>query len=191
MHNLLIITVSTRPTRKGHVFAPWLQSVAEADPDWNVSIADLGAIDLPMFDEPQHPRLGNYQHNHTKAWSQMVDAADAFVIVTPEYNYGAPPSIINALDFLAREWAYKPVGFVSYGGISGGMRAVQMLKQFNTTLKMMPIPESVNIPFFTQFVEDDGRFRPNDLVAASATTMLDELSRWTEALRPLRAGVGA
>ena len=187
MHNLLIITVSTRPTRKGHVFAPWLQSVAEADPDWNVSIADLGAIDLPMFDEPRHPRLGNYQHNHTKAWSQMVDAADAFVIVTPEYNYGAPPSIINALDFLAREWAYKPVGFVSYGGISGGMRAVQMLKQFNTTLKMMPIPEAVTITMFGELIDAEGKLQPTPIMETAAGTMLGELKKWTGALKTLRA----
>lgn len=186
MHNLLIVTVATRPARKGHVFTPWLQSVAEADPDWKVTVADLGEINLPMFDEAQHPRLGQYAGEHTKAWSRLVDAADAFVFVTPEYNYGAPPSIINALDYLAREWAYKPVGFLSYGGVSGGMRAVQMIKQFATTLKMMPIPEAVTVPMFTSLLDAEGVPAPTAMMETAAGTMLAELKKWSAGLKTMR-----
>jgi NAD(P)H-dependent FMN reductase len=129
--------------------------------------------------------LQKYERAHTKAWSASVGAADAFVFVTPEYNYCPPPSLVNALNYLNREWQYKPVAFVSYGGVSGGLRAVQAAKLIVTTLKMMPIPEGVAIPSVGQQVRD-GRFVSNDLIDASVKPMLDELHRWSGALKTLR-----
>ena len=87
--------------------------------------------------------------------------ADAYVFVTPEYNFGTPPALINALDYVYLEWNYKAAGFVSYGGLSGGTRSVQMTKQVLTTLKVVPIYEAVNIPFFNQFMKD-GKFQGNE-----------------------------
>jgi NAD(P)H-dependent FMN reductase len=107
--------------------------------------------------------------------------------VTPEYNYGPPASLINALDYLYTEWNYKPAGFVSYGGISGGLRSVEVTKQVVATLKMMPIPEGVPIPLVSQLIGTDGAFAAGDLHEKSVTMMLDELVRWAEALRVLRA----
>src|SRR5664279_4125806 len=147
--NLTVIIVSTRPTRVGLPIGRWFTDVAKAYGHFAVSVADLKEINLPVFDEPKHPRLGEYEHAHTKAWSAIVGAADAFVFVTPEYNYAAPPSLVHAVDYLHREWAYKPAGFVSYGGLAGGTRAVQVAKQVITSLKVMPIPEAVAIPFVT------------------------------------------
>jgi NAD(P)H-dependent FMN reductase len=115
----------------------------------------------------------------------MVQAADAFVFVMPEYNFGMSAPLKNALDYLYHEWHYKPVGFVSYGGISGGLRAVQMVKQVVTALKMMPIPEAVTVPFVAQKIQD-GRFIPSPDIEQAANTMLDELQRWESALRALR-----
>jgi NAD(P)H-dependent FMN reductase len=88
-------------------------------------VADLAAINLPMADEPNHPRLRQYVHQHTRDWSALIDCADAVVFVTPEYNHGYPATVKNAIDFLYHRWAEKPVGFVSYGGISAGTRSVQ------------------------------------------------------------------
>ena len=79
-----------------------------------------------------------------------------------------------------------PAGLVSYGGVSGGLRAAQAVKLLLTTLKVMPIPEGVAIPNSTQFMADDATFQQNDLIEKSATTMLGELARWAEALKPLR-----
>lgn len=188
---LQVVVGSTRPGRHGPVIAEWFAEAARAHGGFDVEVVDLAEVGLPLLDEPEHPRLGRYLHEHTRRWSATVERADALAFVVPEYNHSFNAATKNALDYLSGEWHHKPIGFVSYGGVAGGTRAVQALKPVATALKMMPIPESVNIPFFTQFVEDDGRFRPNELVAASATTMLDELGRWTEALRPLRAGVGA
>ena len=113
------------------------------------------------------------------------------VFVTPEYNYFAPPALVNALDYVLHEWAYKPAGILSYGGVSGGMRSAQMLKLLLTGLKVMPIPESVNVANFRQFIGEDGIFAPNELLIGAARTMLDELSRWTVALQPIRCEIDA
>src|SRR5690606_1159980 len=109
---------------------------------------------LLVFGEPKHPRMQDYRNDHTKAWSQSVSSADAFVFVTPEYNYFAPPALVNAIDFLNVEWAYKPAGIDSYGGLSGGLRAAQALKPLLTTVKIMPIPEGVAVPYVGKSVED-------------------------------------
>lgn len=101
-----------------------------------------------------HPRLGRYEHTHSQRWAARVNA-DAFVLVTPEHNFGAPPWLLNALDHLSAEWACKPVGFVSCSGMSAATRAVQMAKRVVTTLKVMPITEGVATPMFTQHLEGD------------------------------------
>ena len=93
----------------------------------------------------------------------------------------------NAIDYLHREWQHKPVGFVSYGGVAAGTRAVQQLKQVVTTLRMLPVFDSVNIPFYHQFLDSDGVFQPNAVLEQAADAMLDELVRTEAALRPLRS----
>lgn len=186
MLNLKIIIASTRPGRKGPVMAAWIHDLAKNSPAFEVTLLDLAIINLPFFDEANHPRLKKYEHEHTKNWSILIDNADAFIIVTPEYNYGFPATIKNAIDFLFHEWAYKPVGFVSYGGIGGGTRSVQMLKEVITTLKMMPLPESVHLPFFTKHINEQDVFVADEAINKSAETMLGELAKWTVALKPMR-----
>jgi NAD(P)H-dependent FMN reductase len=180
------IICSTRPGRVGPIFATWFHGLAAAHGKFDAQLVDLATFNLPVLDEPLHPRLQKYEHAHTKAWAASVNEADAFVFVTPEYNYGTPPSLVNALDFVLREWNYKPVGFVSYGGVSGGLRSVQMTKQIVTALKMMPMTEGIPIPNYPSLLDDEKNFKPNDLILASVTPMLDELHRWAEALKPMR-----
>ena len=187
MLNLKIIIASTRPGRKGPAIAKWFHEIAVTHTEFNTEILDLAEINLPFMDEPKHPMMQQYEHQHTKNWSAMVASADAFVIVTAEYNYGFPAPLKNALDFLYKEWNYKPVGFVGYGGVSGGTRAVQMLKLVVTAQKMMPLPESVNIPFFPKHLDDKGVFNGDEALNKSANDMLRELNRWAEALKPMRA----
>jgi len=183
-----VIVASTRPARAGLHVAHWFLERAIDHAGFQVELVDLAQVDLPMFDEPRHPKLRHYEHDHTRAWSAIIDPADAFVIVTPEYNHGPPPALVNALDFLAREWAYKPVGFVSYGGVSGGSRSVQMTKQIVAALKMVPLFEAVTLPFFREHLDlDSGRFDPGEIQERAATRMLDELVKWATALRTMRA----
>jgi NAD(P)H-dependent FMN reductase len=186
LHKLTTIIASTRPGRVGHGVAHWFHGVAEQVGVFENSVADLAELNLPLYDEPHHPNLQKYQHDHTKAWSKIVDGSDAFVIVTPEYNYGPPPSLVNALDFVYKEWNYKPVAFVSYGGASGGLRAVQMIKQIVTTLKLMPMMEAVTLPFVATNIVD-GKFTAPEVAEKAARVMLAELLRWSVALKTMRA----
>jgi len=186
MPNLAIIIGSTRPGRAGAAIAQWFAARAKDHGGFDVTVVDLAEVDLPLLDEPNHPRLRQYTRQHTKDWSAIIDAAEAFVFVTPEYNYGYPAALKNAIDYLHHEWQHKPAGFVSYGGVAAGTRAVQQLKQVVTTLRMLPVFDSVNIPFHTQFLDSDGVLRPNEVMEKAAGTMLDELVRTEAALRPLR-----
>lgn len=187
MLKLQVFVCSTRPGRQGSSVGAWFNRVAAEHAKFDVEFIELADMGLPVFDEPRHPRFRQYEHEHTKRWSAVVDRADAFVFVTPEYNYGTPPSLINALDFLLQEWAYKPVGFVSYGGVSAGLRSVQMTKQVVTALSMMPLTQAVSIPFSSQYLDKEtGTFDPGELQQQAGVTMLDELLKWATALKSMR-----
>jgi NAD(P)H-dependent FMN reductase len=186
MPKLHVVITSTRPGRGGLPVGKWFEGRARAHASFEVTLVDLAEVSLPFLDEPKHPRFAQYEHEHTKRWSAIVSAADAFVFVTPEYDYGMPATLLNALHFLFNEWHYKPVGFVSYGGVSGGTRGVQMAKQVITSLKMMPLPEAVTIPFYVKSIED-GVFKGDKVQEDAGKVMLDELLRWTNALEVLRS----
>ena len=183
---LKVIVASTRPGRVGLPVGQWIHGVADEHPAYDAELVDLAEIGLPLLDEPHHPRLRKYVHEHTQAWSAIVDSADAFVMVMPEYNNSVAPSLANAVDYLFHEWAYKPAAFVSYGGVSGGLRAATLAKLLITPLKVVPITEAVVVPFVANHVKD-GVFTPNETHVTAAGQMLHETARWAEALKPLRA----
>lgn len=186
MPKLGVIVASVRQGRMGEPVSKWFLDRAKTHGHFEIQLLDLKEINLPLLSERNHPRLQNYEQETTKAWSRMVQAADAFAIVTPEYNFSSPPALVNALHHLYVEWHYKAAGFVSYGGLSGGSRSVQMTKQLVTTLKMVPIVEAVNITYISRHVAD-GVFNPEEAHEKSVRTMLDELRRWTDALAALRS----
>lgn len=184
---LQIIICSTRPGRVGKSVGEWFAEVAREHGGFDVQVADLAEINLPFMDEPNHPRMQKYTHQHTKDWSKRIDGSDAIVLVTPEYNFGLNAPAKNALDYLFKEWANKPVGFVSYGGMSGGIRAVQMLKQVVTTLQMYPASAAVAIPFVANMVSEDKQtFTPTEPVSEAATALLDELAKMSPVCAELR-----
>ncbi len=131
---LRIIIGSTRPGRVGPSVAAWITERAIDHGGFDVQVTDLAELNLPILDEPNHPRLRQYTRQHTKDGSAVVDASDAFICVTPEYNYAINSALKNALDYLYPEWHNKVAGIVSYGGIAAGTRATQMLKQVLTAL---------------------------------------------------------
>lgn len=181
MIKLKIILASTRTGRKGPSVAAWILDYCKKRKEVEVELIDLAEVNLPFLDEPNSPSQKKYTKEHTKKWSKRIDAADAFIFVTAEYNYGYPAPLKNALDFLYQEWNYKPVAFVSYGGVAGGTRAVQQLKQVVTAQKMLPVNASVNIPFFTKYITEDGVFEADEGFVKAAGTMMDELLQWNEA----------
>lgn len=185
MRKLSVIIGSTRPGRVGLPVGTWFFERAQLHGKFDVRLVDLVEQDLPLLNEAKHPRLGDYAHEHTKRWSRLIAESDAFVFVTPEYNFSAPPALLNAIDYLYAEWAYKPAAFVSYGGVSGGIRAVQMLKQPLISMKVVGIPEAVSIQMVAKQIEN-GALKSSEALEKAAVTMLDELLRWADALAVLR-----
>jgi NAD(P)H-dependent FMN reductase len=187
MPKLQVIIGSTRPGRVGLPVGQWFYERAVKHGGFEVELIDLAEWNLPMMDEPNHPRLRRYEHKHTKDWSAKIDQADAYVFVFPEYNYGFSAPLKNAIDYLNQEWQYKPAGLVSYGAVAAGGRAAQMLKQVLTGVKLVPLFEAVLIPFVSQFLNDEGQIQANEIMDEAARVMLDELVRWSGALKTLRA----
>lgn len=183
MYNLKIITSTVRPGRKGPLVAAWITEIAKNHGAFNVELLDLAEIKLPLMDEANHPTMQQYEHEHTRKWSAIINEADAFIFVTAEYDFNYPAPLRNALEYLFHEWGYKAAGIVSYGGISAGTRAANSLKADLSTFKIVPIYEAVNFPLFTQYITEEGVFVPADSAHRSADNMLKELARWTRGLK--------
>ena len=179
----MIVVGSVRPGRIGLPIAKWVAETA--DGEWQVDLVDLAELNLPFMDEPNHPSIRTYTKQHTLDWSKRVDAADAIVLVTPEYNHSFSPALKNAIDFLSQEWWRKPVGFVSYGGVSGGTRGVVTLEPVITGVGMVRTGASVELPFAGHQVAD-GEFTPNEKEIAVLGKVLVELDGLATALRPLQ-----
>jgi NAD(P)H-dependent FMN reductase len=187
MAQLGVIVCSVREGRVGLPVAEWFLEVCAGEPAFTPTLIDLNTVNLPMLSEPAHPRLKQYTQPSTIEWSATIDRMDAFVFVTPEYNHGTPPALVNALDHLYQEWNYKPAGFVSYGGVSAGLRSVQMTKPILLALRMMPVVEAVAIPSVNIHQDKEtGRFTGTDAMVRAGQTMLKELARCEMALRTLR-----
>ena len=181
----MIVIGSVRPVRVGPAVAEWVRAEAERAGGWDIDYVDLAELALPFMDEPNHPVLRKYTKQHTLDWSARVDAADAFVFVSPEYNHGFSPALKNALDFLSQEWWRKPYGVVSYGGISAGTRGITALEPVLVQLGMLRASAEVELPFVaTQIV--DGVFTPTGKQAAILDKQLVELADLAESLKPLR-----
>jgi NAD(P)H-dependent FMN reductase len=191
MTRLMIVVASVREGRIGLPIAEWVRDGVTADGRFEIDWADLKVIDLPLMTEPNHPRLRQYTQQSTIAWSERVDAADAFVFVQPEYNYSYTAPLKNALDHLSLEWWRKPLGTVSYGGISGGTRSVVALRVPEVAVGLVPTSANVEIAWAAKQIDDDGRFEPNDHQRTMFGTMLNEIVELDGALAPLRAARNA
>ena len=181
---LQVIICSTRPGRVGPAIAQWFFDFATKNDQFEVELVDLASFDLPIFDEPRHPMLQKYEHEHTKRWSASVKRANAFVFVMPEYNHSYNAATKNAIDYLNAEWKYKPIGLLGYGGVSMGVRAIQQLKPTLSALKLIHAADITVSLIATPVVE--GVFLGSDILEVSATQMLDELVKLVVPLEPLQ-----
>ena len=165
---LAIVIGSTRAGRLGPTVAAWFAARAAAREDFAVDVIDLAdAGDLAAI----APRL---------------DAADAFVVVTPEYNHSFPAPLKHAIDAFTVEWRAKPLGFVSYGGASGGVRAVEQLRQVFAELHGVTVRDSVSLHGIWRQIGPDGRLVADEGRDRAATRMLDRLAWWARVLRTAR-----
>jgi NAD(P)H-dependent FMN reductase len=184
MLKIAIIIGSTRPGRKGETVARWVQDIALMRGDAEFELVDIQAFDLPLLDEPKPPAMQDYSHSHTKVWSATIDACDAFVFVTPEYNHSVPAALKNAIDFLYTEWNNKAAGFVSYGG-AGGTRSVEQLRQVMAEIKIADVQAQVALTLADDF-ENYQTLKPRDKHERALNTMLDQVIAWGGALASLR-----
>jgi NAD(P)H-dependent FMN reductase len=184
MLRIAIVLGSTRPGRNGEAVAKWAYEVASHRTDAEFELVDIAEYNLPVLDEAIPPSLGQYTQPHTKAWAQKIATFDGFVFVTPEYNHSTSGALKNAIDFLHAEWNNKAAAFVGYGGY-GGTRAVEHLRLVMSELQVATVQSQVGLSLFTDF-ENFSSFQPAEHQRQALETVLDQLVRWSGALRPLR-----
>ncbi|GAC1606428.1 MAG: NAD(P)H-dependent oxidoreductase [Acidimicrobiales bacterium] len=174
-----IITASTREGRFGPVVTRWFTEQVGQRDDIVADVIDLAAIDLPSV----LPRTAS---GAVAEYVERIDRADAYVVVTPEYNHGYPASLKQAIDIPRSEWKAKPVGFVSYGGLAGGLRAVEQLRQVFAEVHVVSMRDTVSFHNYWTLFDADGQHLDSRSANLAAATMLDELTWWGGALRRAR-----
>jgi NAD(P)H-dependent FMN reductase len=184
MLRVAIITGSTRPGRLNERVSRWVHRLAAERKDAEFELIDIAAYNLPLLDESIPPLLGQYQHEHTKRWAEMIGSFDAYVFVTPEYNHSTSGALKNAIDYLYGEWNDKAAGFVSYGSY-GGARAVEHLRLILAELKVATVRTQVMLSLYTDF-EKFTTFKPNPRHEKQVHEMLDQLIAWGGALKTVR-----
>jgi NAD(P)H-dependent FMN reductase len=169
---ILVVIGSVRPQRIGPDVAAWVAAIGRETLAATFELVDLRDWPLPMDAEPGIPAHSQYQYPATKAWSAKISGADAFVFVTPQYNWGYPAPLKNAIDQLYAEWRDKPAAIVTYGGHGGGKCAAQ-LREVLTGLKMQLAP---TMPALT-LPHDQVRANPGSIDAPSAfSTSRDDVA---------------
>ena len=184
MLKIAIILGSTRPGRNGEAVAKWVVERAKARSDAQFELLDVKDFNLPLLDEPVPPSMGQYSKEHTKRWAATINAFDAYVFVTPEYNHSTSGALKNAIDFIYKEWNNKAAGFVSYGS-AGGARAVEHLRLIMAEMQVATVRAQVMFSLMTDF-ENFSTFKPAAQHESSLKTMLDQLVSWGTALKGVR-----
>ena len=188
--NIKIIAGSTREGRFSDKAATWIAEEIKKQKGVAVEVLDLRDYDMPFFNEPMSPSFKQepYKNEAVARFTKKIEAGDAFVMVTPEYNHGTSGVLKNALDWVYQEWNNKPVAFVSYGSV-GGARAVEQLRLNAIELQMAPIRNSVHIPGEQYFPVLFGKMEAKELFALQSEkvgAMITQLLWWTRALKNTR-----
>ncbi|MBB5934401.1 NADPH-dependent FMN reductase [Streptomyces zagrosensis] len=180
---LAIIVGSTRGGRFAPVVANWITEQARQHGDLDVNVIDLAEISLPNEMPPYGAAPGPQAAAALAKLTPGLAAADAFIVITPEYNHSYPASLKNAIDWHNAEWHAKPVGFVSYGGISGGLRAVEHLRGVFAELHAVTIRDTVSFPMAGNLFDGEGQLKSPEGPNAAAKALFDQLVWWGRALR--------
>ena len=191
---LQVIIGSTRPTRAADKVVPWVTGRAALHDAFDTEVIDLRDWPLPMFGEHAgsigDPTDPSYSDPAVRQWNRKIAEADAYLVITPEYNHSLPGELKNAIDSVFATFAFrsKPAACVAYsGGIGGGIRAIEHLAHVVIEAEMVPLRNNVVIPFVHDAFGTDGQ--PTDpRTGAAATVLLDDLAWWASALQLARAG---
>ncbi|WP_406402564.1 NAD(P)H-dependent oxidoreductase [Streptomyces sp. NBC_00879] len=181
---LAVILSSNREGRFGPVVADWFLSRTAGRDDFAVDLIDLADADLPTALSYQP---GSAARAALAKVSPKLSAADAFVVLTPEYNHSFPASLKSLIDWHFTQWQAKPVGFVSYGGISGGLRAVEQLRQVFAEMHAVTVRDTVSFHNAATHFDGEGRHKDPAACDAAAEVMLDQLAWWGSALRTAKS----
>jgi NAD(P)H-dependent FMN reductase len=175
-----LVVGSTREGRAGAAIADWFAEVVRQRADIELDVLDLAKFDFPACypTEPTGPMA---------EFTARIDLAEAFVVVTPEYNHSFPASLKQAIDYAYDEWQAKPVGFVSYGCRYQGMHAVGQLREVFTELHTVTMRDGVGFDLLDGSFDDDGRPHDTEGRWHAARNLLDQLTWWGLALREARA----
>ena len=185
---LAIIIGSVREGRFGPTVANWFAGQARKHDEFEIDVIDLAGMDFP-------PSMAS--SSDSEDFARRIDAADAVVVVTPEYNHSYPGPLKTAIDSLGRQWHAKPVGLVSYGGISGGLRSIEPLRVVFAELHAMTIRDTVSFHGAWGQFDEAGQPRDPEGVNGAARVMLDQLAWWAltifeaKAVRPYGQKVAA
>jgi len=187
---LVILIGSVRTGRFGPVVASWTAEQARLHGGFEVEVVDLADVELPLEMPADSPKYAGDEYPRPAGMAPLtaaLDRADAFVVVTPEYNHSYPAALKAAIDWHFTQWTAKPVAFVSYGGTAGGRHAVLHLENVLTELHAVTVREGLSFAqYFTEW--EDGK--PRDPAAQGyAKALFDQLSWWAEALRTARRAV--
>ncbi|MEV7525569.1 NAD(P)H-dependent oxidoreductase [Streptomyces sp. NPDC091371] len=181
---LAVIISSVRDGRFGPVVGKWIAERAKGREDLTVDVIDLKDHDLPAaLSYSPSPEAAEILGQV----SPRLEAADAYIVVTPEYNHSFPASIKQLIDWNYSQWRAKPVGFVSYGGLSGGLRAVEQLRPVFAELHAVTVRDAVSFHMAWEQFNEDGRPKDETGPAGAAKVLLDQLAWWGNALREARA----
>ncbi|WP_120003866.1 NADPH-dependent FMN reductase [Nesterenkonia muleiensis] len=182
---LAVIIGSIRPDRFGPTVAGWFAAEAEAHGSFTVDLVDLADYELPV------ELAGNDHHAalpaDVAALGRRLAEADAFVLITPVYNRSFPASLKTAIDWFYSEWVLRPVSFISYGGVTGGLTAVEQLRGIFPEFPAITTKSFISLPNFWTVFDHDGRPVDSAGLRTTATTVLDELAWWAPMLREARA----
>ncbi|MER5963930.1 NAD(P)H-dependent oxidoreductase [Streptomyces sp. NPDC002057] len=177
---LALVVASDRDGRFAPVIADWFRSRLAGREDFTVTVVDLAEVDLPTsLSYSPNPAVTAELAKVTP----VLEAADAFVVITPEYNHSFPASLKNLIDRHYTEWQAKPVGFVSYGGISGGLRAVEQLRQVYAEMHAVTLRDTVSFHNAHGLFDETGRHKDPAGAEIAAKALLDQLVWWGNALR--------
>ncbi|MET9354804.1 NAD(P)H-dependent oxidoreductase [Streptomyces sp. NPDC006617] len=186
-HKLVIVVGSVRVGRFGPVVGSWVAEQARQHGGFEVEVVDLAGIDIPLALPAESPKYAGDSYPRPAGMAALTSAlegADAFVVVTPEYNHSYPASLKAAIDWHFTQWTAKPVAFVSYGGAAGGRHAVLHLENVLTELHAVTIRDGLAFPnYFTAW--QDGQ-PVDDAAPGYAKTLLEQLAWWAGALRAAR-----
>ncbi|EPH43460.1 NAD(P)H-dependent oxidoreductase [Streptomyces aurantiacus] len=175
-----VIVGSNREGRFGPVVAEWLLRRVRGHEGFEADVVDLAEVDLPT--SLSYRPSADVVAELAKVSPKLAEA-DAFIVLTPEYNHSFPASLKNVIDWHRDEWQAKPVALVSYGGISGGLRAVEHLRQVFAELHMVTVRDTVSFHNAGALFDGEGNHRDPSVADAAAKGMLDQLQWWAWALR--------